>query len=224
MMEAGRIDDFFDESDLDQCLKYFTAFKEKTEPGTGQTFTGINQQHPFYGWFHKLIFSKIQYKFGEDVQLLFAALLDSDLPLDVHSDYYHKRLGEPFMAFLIPLNVNGSKHGMDRASTIVFDQTDTYVDESDHRSKRSRPPAQYLDLPVLESNATHLSDSMLSHCDPRVLSRLSVKSIMDWQPNSLLFWDERLMHCSNDYKKNGVLKKQAIVIHSYKSINNDRGI
>ena len=213
-MEAGRIDDFFDESDLDQCLKYFTAFKEKTEPGTGQTFTGINQQHPFYGWFHKLIFSKIQYKFGEDVQLLFAALLDSDLPLDVHSDYYHKRLGEPFMIFLIPLSVDGSREGMERTSTVIFDQLDDYVDASDHR--QCRPQSEYLDMPVLESNAAHFRDDLLSHCDPEILSRLSVRNIVEWKPHSLLYWDAKLIHCSNNYKQHGVNNKEAMIIHSYK--------
>ena len=211
---AGRIDDLFDDQELDQCVKYFKAFKTKSDKGMGQKYFSLDEKHPFYGWFDKLIFSKIKGKFGQDANLLLASLLESSTPFIPHSDYYHKRLGEPFMIFLIPLSVDGSREGMDRTSTVIFDQLDDYVDASDHR--QCRPQSEYLDMPVLESNAAHFRDDLLSHCDPEILSRLSVRNIVEWKPHSLLYWDAKLIHCSNNYKQHGVNNKEAMIIHSYK--------
>lgn len=214
---SGRIDDAFSDAELERCYKMLSAVREKYHSDKGQIFSGINEQHILYNWFCENIFSRIQEHAGQHVKLLFASLLDSHKPLEVHSDYYHKRLGEPYMAFLIPLQVNGESNddAMAKSSTIIFEQQDTFVDHADHREKKSRGTKGMLDWPIIENNCINLSDTLLSHIDTEILKRLSLQNVLKWKSNSFLFWDERLLHCSNNYTAQGVETKQAIVMHSY---------
>ena len=86
-------------------------------------------------WFEKLVMAKVQKFFGTKCKMLFATYLNEEDPFDIHSDYFHKRIGEPFITFLIPLGVNGAVNKISLAKTIIFNQLDTGLDNDVHTKK-----------------------------------------------------------------------------------------
>ena len=79
--------------------------------------------------------AKVQKFFGTKCKMLFATYLNEEDPFDIHSDYFHKRIGEPFITFLIPLGVDGAVNKISLAKTIIFNQLDTGLDNDVHTKK-----------------------------------------------------------------------------------------
>lgn len=213
---SGKLDNVFTDAELNKFLNYFNALKEKYHTDRGQTYSCIDERHILYSWFCDNVFKKIQAHVAAPIKFFYAGLMDSQNPLNVHSDYYYKTEGrEPFMAFLIPLKVNDGNEGLERASTVIFNEIDTYVDHDHNEDRKYRNSQQLLERPLLTNNCLHLGGSLLSHVNPEVLRRISLQKILEWNRGSVIFWNEKHLHCSNNYAENGVTHKQAIVMHTY---------
>lgn len=182
---------------------------------TGNKFSGINETHILYDWFCKNFFSKIQEIDGPQVKLLFASYLHEIDPWGIHSDYYNKEKGEPFKAYLIPLSVNDDIGLLDNASTFVFNEEDTFVSDEEHGKKYYNPQNFRLNMNVKENNALITHSSELTHCNTSMLEGVTVQDIYCWEPGSVIWWDEKLLHCSNNFLLKGVQSKQALVLHTY---------
>lgn len=212
-MLAGTINNLFNEQDVTFLINFLSKIPNTHEAKSDNRFTGINQEHMLYNWLCSRVFLKIQQHMGSHIKLLFGAYLDETKPFVVHQDYYHKTLGEPYMVFLLPLSVDNDIHKVNKTNTIVFNESDTYVDHSEFKSHR-------LDIwkktaPVKENNAVNIFKEYLSHCDVDILQRLTVKEILNWQIGSVIYWDEKLLHCSDNFLENNIQSKQALVMHSY---------
>lgn len=211
---AGVIDNVFSKDELIEVVKYMSKLPKSYTSEDENSFAAISPEHLFYSWFCKKVFNKIKELTPVDIQLIFGSYLDERTPWGVHSDYYHKAVGTPYMAFLVPLSVNGDMDQVSKTNTVIFNEEDTYTDDacsvkhwSDKLWKSNRQPK--------ENNAVSLGSSLLGHVSVDNLECLTINTIANWKLGSVVYWDEKYLHSSDDFLKNGVESKQALVIHTY---------
>lgn len=210
---AGRVDNVFSRAELEEVIKYLSKMPKSIISNAGNSFTGISQDHMLYPWFRKRVFDKIKTLTPVDAQLLFGSYLYEITPWVLHSDYYHTSAGKPYMAFLIPISVNEDMDQVDKTNTIIFNEQDTYIDEKNIEHKSWSDKQWKVNRIPKEKNA--VGESLLNHLPVEDLECLTIKTIANWQPGSVIFWDERYLHCSDNFINNGVNSKQALVLHTY---------
>jgi hypothetical protein len=103
----------------------------------------------------------------------------------------------------------------DKANTVVFNEECLHVDQSGSKNRRWVPDLWHSTMTKKENNALVYKDTCLSHVPHNELECLTVQNILNWTLGSVLYWDERLMHSSDNFLINNVKSKQAIVIHTY---------
>ena len=123
-----------------------------------------------------------------------------------HCDYpLTDNFGSPYKSYLIPLNNFGS------SSTVLFNQRSKDImgqDALDNIVER---------FPVLPDDENACALSTLEHVSNAVLRRLSVKKVLPWSPNSILFWDSDLLHCSCAYDQKFGASRDAVIIWTVKN-------
>lgn len=210
--KSGQIDNLFTAAELDPVLKYFINMPQAVGFAYG---AGINEDHIMYTWFVKKVFARIQQTFRKDIQLATVNYVNEHTPLGLHSDYYHsyREVGTPYLAMLIPVGINGTDDFSKPVHTVIFNEEDDCVDQvrgvSWNRRKwdNSRTPN--------ENNAISVKDAHLSHINDYDLECLTVRDIIEWKFGNLIYWDERLLHTSDNFNKNNITSKQALVLHTY---------
>jgi len=212
---SGQIDDIFSQEELSYLKKYFSNLPGAFVHTDGNSFSSISQQHPLYSWFCKKVFNKIQQISDAKVQLLFGSYLNEKSPWTVHCDYYHKLIGEPYTVFLIPLSVNGDPNLVDKTHTIIFNEEDTYVDNTGVANRMWDTKLWNSKKTKKENNSMTFYEQHLSHVSVDELECLTIQKILKWKLGSVLYWDEKLLHCSDNFHKNNLTSKQAIVVHTY---------
>lgn len=207
------LEDLFTQEELRYVVKYLSSM---TLPIDGKVeravkFRGIHPEHRMYDWFNRKVFAKICQAL-ERTDLLFAnAWYNDDLkPQALHSDYYHVDRGVPGLAMLLPVSVENDYNMPKIVRTVIFNETDTNTvghdwDRTEWNQNR-RPK---------DNNAVQYSDTYLAHLRQDDLECLTVQNIVEWKPGSVICWDERLLHASDDFLKSNINSKQAIIIHSY---------
>ena len=226
MLKSGEIilENFISHSELNKVVEMMSKLPAGTnfEKSTSSSyFKSIGIGHVLYNWFNKIIFKKIQKYFNDDCKMLFCAYVDESTPFGVHSDYYHKRIGEPYMAILIPISVDNNEDKLSLSKTIIFDQVDTYVDNNNHKKRTANNNIKKIHNKNINNNSLFLYEDELSHCDKDMLKALSVKQILPWTKGNAIYWDEKLLHCSNNFKTKGIKSKQHIIIHTYTENENE---
>ena len=179
---------------------------------TGNSFVAISQDHMLYPWFSKHVFNRIKELTPVDVQLLFGSYLHEIAPFTLHSDYYHSSKGKPYMAFLIPISVDGDMTQTERVNTVIFNEEDTYVDNNVVNKSWSKELWHKNRTPK-ENNA--IGHELLGHLPKEDLECLTIQTVVNWRPGSVIYWNERYLHSSDNFVQNGVTSKQALVIHTY---------
>ena len=209
--KSGIIDNFFTESELDPVLKYLANLKSAFSYGNG-----LDESHPIYPWFVKKCFNKIQTTFGNELILARVTYLDDDTPIILHSDYYQiNSKGQPKFAMLIPISSNDDKTFANKVHTIIFNEEDVFAESSGHITRYWDRTAWDKNKTIKENNAMQYQDEYLSHIKPVDLECLTVHTIAEWKFGSLIYWDEQLLHTSDNFTKNNVKSKQALVLHTY---------
>jgi hypothetical protein len=218
LSDAGIIENVFSQHELEEGVKYFSKMSKHYVDDNGNSFTAISQEHILYNWFCKNFFSKIQNLTDVDIQMIHGSYLDEKTPWNLHSDYYLKSLrpsiGDPYKAFLIPISVNEDTNQTAKTNTVIFNETDIYVPEANKKTSWSKK-LWLLNRVKKENNATVYGDGLLSHLLVEDLECLTVKLVANWKSGNVIYWDERLLHSSDNFIKNGVYSKQALVIHTY---------
>jgi hypothetical protein len=212
---AGIIDNLFSQDELVEVVKYMSKLPKNYTSDDGNSFAAISENHMLYSWFCKKIFNKIKELTPVDIRLIFGSYLDEKTPWGVHSDYYHHQsVSNPYMAFLIPLSVDNDMSQVGRTNTVIFNEEDAYTDNensikhwSDKLWKKNRS--------LKENNAVSLGSGLLNHVSVENLECLTINTIANWKLGSVIYWNEKYLHCSDDFVKNNVTSKQALVIHTY---------
>ena len=225
MLKSGEIilENLISHSERDKAVEIMSRLPTGTQQyGSSKDYfnKSIGIGHVLYNWFNKKIFKKIQKYFSDDCKMLFCSYVDELTPLDVHSDYYHKRIGEPYMAILIPVSVDNNKDKLSLSKTIIFNQIDTYIDDRDHKKREFKINKKTYNKNIA-NNSLSLYEDELSHCDKDILKALSVKQILPWTKENAIYWDEKLLHCSNNFKTKGIKSKQHIIINTYTENKNE---
>lgn len=205
--KSGIIDNFFTESELDPVIKYLSNLKSAFSYGNG-----LDETHPLYKWFVKKCFSRIQETFGQDLKLARVTYINDSIPIILHSDYYQLTAKEnPAFAMLIPISSDNDKTFTKKVHTVIFNEEDV----SDHIGGHWNRIAWDNRKTLKENNALQYKDAHLSHLHDADLQCLTVDTLAEWKFGSLIYWNEKLLHTSDNFTKNNVNSKQALVLHTY---------
>jgi hypothetical protein len=142
----------------------------------------------------------LQYLLGKKIQLHVGMILKSVSPFTIHSDYVKDDL-HPDLAILIPLNLTALE-----THTVVFNE-ECFDDFSLYLSRTDQ----------LEINAKSLHKTLCSHETEHRLERVSTQGIYKWVPGSVIYWNRKLLHCSDNYIDRDINEKRALVLFT----NND---
>ena len=194
---SGIVPNVFDPRKMEEWQEYFQRW---TMTGDDRlNCFGIDEKnHEAERWFQANIFNKICEALAHTkMRSIFSMYAESVKPYVIHSDEYHvaknNKQGKPCISWLIPYKVDGKQDNISSASTIVFNETE------------------------FGNNKNSIKDSMreryFTHCDPELLKKVSVHEVIHWQPGSLIFWDQRYLHCSGSF--NDFTTKEMFVGHTY---------
>ncbi len=152
----------------------------------------INEKNPGYLWFKKVVFPKIKNLFGDDIGLIFAMYQSTQAPVKLHNDYDVDYIpeyvtGKPYVSMLIPYSVDHTPELCSNTSTVILQ------------------PGHQDDL----------YETLLSHCDPAEVNKYELKDNHVWKTGDLIWWDTKLKHASNNFRKTNT-SKESFVIHTYK--------
>ena len=194
---AGIIENVFDTGLMEDWQKYFQRWTM-----TGDHILncyGIDDKNPeAEAWFQENIFSTVKEVLQHDkMRSIFGMYAESVNPYIIHSDEYHvaknNKDGQPFISWLIPYRVDGEVNNLSMASTIIFNEDTLDQDKNE-----------------IDDN---LRAKYFAHCDSDAINKLSICKIMHWKPGSLIYWDQKKLHCSGSF--NGFNTKEMFVGHTF---------
>jgi len=214
---SGKEDNFWSEKELIYINNYLSRLPNFTKTKYNTiSVGGITSDHPLYNWFIKNVFSKIQKVFGKNLRFTFGEFLFETSPVTLHSDYFfksqYKNKNEPYMTFLIPIAVNNDYKQVEKTNTIIFNEIDTVDDNIDG----DWPDYSWKsDRTIKKNNVLETCYDLVSHIEREDLECLTLREILNWKEGSLLYWDSKLLHCSDNFLLKDVKSKSAIVIHTH---------
>jgi len=194
---AGIIENVFNPGLMEDWQKYFQKWTM-----TGDHILncyGIDNQNPeAEQWFQDNIFSTVKKVLKHNgMESIFGMYAESVNPYIIHSDEYHVKKnnkdGAPFISWLIPYKVDGEMNDLSMASTIIFNED--YLDKNKNEIDND------------------ISAKYFTHCDSEVINKLSIYKILHWKPGSLIYWDQKKLHCSGSF--NGFKTKEMFVGHTF---------
>jgi hypothetical protein len=139
-------------------------------------------------------------------------ILNSYLPYGIHTDAYDdsdptaylhsKREGLEFgYTFLIPLSDYNS-------NTIVFNERAEYTKNwHNWRDKENIKPCNLIEHDTYHRYLNHVSDYQISY--------FSIDTIYPWKKGNLLIMPREAFHCSDNFLKNNIFEKRALIGWSY---------
>lgn len=170
--------------------------KLQNQKNNGKFFAytnGFKSNDYIFPYIKKTVVNKIERLVNEKIFLTVGMFLKEEIPWPIHTDYL-KGDQKPKGAFLIPLcNEN--------TYTIIFNQEClTTFDQYLQANKK------------IEKNAKNLYNTLCSHETENRLEHVSLYAAYKWHPGSVIYWDRKLLHCSDNFLINGVKEKTALVL------------
>lgn len=129
--------------------------------------------------------------------------LQSFIPYEFHCDYGWSKCNDdekPFVVIIIPLeSVN--------ARTIICEQTMEGLHFVDYKKDHEPLPK---DKQISEKEYLEY----FSHCWPQERPYVKIKDIFEWKAGSVLIFDQKYIHASDNFLKHGLTEKNCISIFS----------
>jgi len=139
-----------------------------------------------------------------DVLIDHSHIIHSIMPYNIHSDYYQRKALPsklvPAYTFIIPL-ADCASH------TLAFNESSEIKHFKEYLEQVNPDP-----LPKEQQVSQDIYDRYLSHCDINHMQYLSLKEIFPWRAGSFYACDRRHFHCSDNYYKNNLKDKRAIIM------------
>jgi hypothetical protein len=125
-----------------------------------------------------------------------AMILVEVAPWHIHTDY-NKGDSNPGKAILIPWQTCDSH-------TLVFNEVCTVTNNDE---------SEIANFPKVDNHVSReLYEQYMSHCHWEDAQKVSIKEIFSWERGRAVTWDRTLLHTSDNFIKNGVDIKIALVI------------
>jgi hypothetical protein len=196
MQSAGQLVDIFTPEESVNILHILTKLPNSKNTGDFKAYTNGFQTKDFiYPAMDKLVIKKIETALGIKINLLHGMLLKEETPWGIHTDYV-KGDDNPGLAILIPLNTEDSD-----THTVVFNQQ--CLDRFDNFILTNKK---------LENNAKDLYNNLCSHETISRLEYVSLLAAYKWYSGSIIYWDRKLLHSSDNFLQNGIKQKSALVL------------
>jgi hypothetical protein len=199
-MQHKKADQFFDIFQPDEISSILTQLsKLKNTPNTGGVFkaytNGFQKTDLIYPFIKKKVLEKLELVFDCPINLMHGMLLKAKTPWVIHTDYV-KGDTNPDMGILIPLN----NQPLD-THTVIFNEscTDSFKTYKSNNSK-------------LSNNAADMHETIMGHEQIENLEYVSLLGAFPWTPGSVIYWDRKLLHASDNFLKNNITEKTALVL------------
>jgi hypothetical protein len=197
-MTAGQIFNVFTQEELTIISKFLD--KVPSQLSGGNYHNGFTKTDSIYPILKKIAIDKLEKAMNRQVNLHHGVALNEIRPLGIHTDYFKDNKNSD-LSIVIPLISNN-----EITHTIVFNQSSitvpTLVEYAANASNKK-----------LENNAKDLYNDLCSHISSSdLLEYVSVKGIYQWIPGSVIYFESKLFHCSDNFLANGLKRKQAFVI------------
>ncbi len=192
--KATQFFDVFSSDEIVQITNTVERLSDKANSGKFFAYTnGFRQTDYIFPFIKKIVLTKLEKLINEKINLFVGMFLKEEIPWLIHTDYVKGDL-KPKGAFLIPL-CNENTH------TVIFNEECLTSFEN------------YLQVnKKLKKNAKNLYDTLCSHETEDRLEHVSLYAAYKWQPGSVIYWDRKLLHCSDNFLINGIKEKTALVI------------
>lgn len=204
-MPAGQILNVFSALEIESIIKILRHIpNQRNYNQSGDILNnGFTEHDRIYPAIKKLVIERINQVCPVKITKLTVGMqLIARDPYSVHTDFLDKGDAGQGNAYLIPLYTVPDP--VEKTFTVIFDQysTDTNL-LKDYVSTNPAVPTEN------SQNIWHL----LPPTDPEEYAKyLSVKVMGHWHAGSLIYWDRRLFHSSDDFRLNGIKEKSALVL------------
>jgi len=191
---------FFDVFSLRE-LQLITSALEKLSdaPNQGALFkaytNGFSADDLIYPFIKKTVLEKAQLVLGKELKLTVGMHLKEQFPWTIHTDYV-KNDRTPDLAILIPLTAQVLNTHTVVFNELCLDHFDKFIVSHDK----------------IINNASNLWQSLMSHETADRLEYVSLRGMYQWVPGSMIYWDRRLLHSSDNFINVGIQQKQALVL------------
>jgi hypothetical protein len=197
LKNAGQLLEVFRPEEIQSLLA--ALMKLNNAPNSGEQFkaytNGFRPTDLIYPFIKHEILSRLETLLDRPINLLHGMLLKEKKPWVIHTDYV-KGDAHPDMGILIPLNslpIN--------THTVIFNEFCT-----DHFNTFK------LNNKKLLNNATDIHNSLMSHELIENLEYVSLQGAYQWIPGSIIYWDRKLLHASDNFLQNNIQEKTALVL------------
>jgi hypothetical protein len=194
---AGQLLNIFHPDEILTILSVLNKLKDATNStGTIKAYTnGFQSNDLIYPFIKKKVIDRLETLLNRPISLVHGMLLKEKTPWGIHTDYV-KGDTNPDLGILIPLN--GS---VVNTHTVIFNElcTNTFDTYMSNNTK-------------LTNNAVSIHDTLLSHETTERLEYVSLLGAFRWEPGSVIYWDRKLLHASDNFLKNNVTEKTALVL------------
>jgi len=193
---AGQLMDVFQPDEIQSILTALRKLPDAKNTGEFSAYTnGFEISDLIYPFIKKKIINRLEILLDCQINLVHGMLLKSFKPFGIHTDY-DKEDANPDMGIIIPLNsIPIDTH------TIIFNEACTNTFDK-----------YMLDNVKLINNAASMHNTLMSHETIDRLEYVSLLGCFKWIPGSVIHWDRELLHASDDFLKNNIIEKEALVL------------
>jgi hypothetical protein len=194
---AGQLLNVFDLEEISTILTALNKLKDATNStGMFKAYTnGFQPTDLIYPFIKRKILDRLEPLLDRPIRLVHGMLLKEKRPWGIHTDYVKGDIN-PDMGILIPLN----ERPVD-THTVIFNESCT--DNFDMYMSSNTKSI---------NNAVDIHNTLLSHETTERLEYVSLLGAFKWHPGSVIYWDRKLLHASDNFLKNNVAEKTALVL------------
>lgn len=193
---SGQFLNIFKPDEVHLLAEALHKLKDDENIGTFKANTnGFRSTDLIYPFIKKKAIGKLEQLFNRPLSLDQGMLLKGKIPWKIHNDFTYG-VSSPDLTILIPLNEQQIN-----THTVVFNEVCT-SNFNDYKLKNAK----------LVTNAADIHGTLMSHVPSEDLEYVSLQGSYQWIPGSVIYWDRKLLHASDNFPKNNLTEKFALVL------------
>lgn len=198
---AGQIFDVFSATEIKLIQDILEKLPNSPCQGEFKAYTnGFTSADLIYQIINNIVVKKIEKIIQQPLNVICGMHLKEVMPWGIHTDYKHSfDCVEPDLAVLIPLKVINDDAS--QTHTVIFNESCT-TNFNDYMNTNNK----------LLDHAGHIHEMHCSHCSAESLEYVSLCGAYPWKIGSIIYWNRSMLHCSDNFLKNSISEKQALVL------------